>query len=88
MKGVMTIRIGADLKNKLDRMAKATARTKSYLIEDAIREYLEVNGWQIEAIQEGVRQADAGQLVPHETVQTKWEGTRADSVDPRRRPRS
>ena len=37
MKDVMTIRIGGDLKDKLDRMAKATARTKSYLIESAIR---------------------------------------------------
>lgn len=88
MKDVMTIRIGGELKDKLDRMAKATARTKSYLVESAIREYLEVNEWQVEAIQEGVQQAEAGQLVPHETIKARWEGKRADSLDRRRRPRS
>lgn len=29
--------------------------------------------WQIEAIRESVRHADAGQLTPHEEVKKEWE---------------
>jgi RHH-type transcriptional regulator, rel operon repressor / antitoxin RelB len=81
MKNVMTIRIDPEVKNKLERMARATARTKSFLVADAIEEYLSVNEWQIEAIQEGVRQAEEGLLIPHEEVRKKWEAELADSVD-------
>jgi predicted transcriptional regulator len=34
--------------------------------------YLEVQRWQIEHIQEGLRQADAGMGVDHEEVPAKW----------------
>lgn len=73
MRDVMTIRVEPGIKTKLDKMAKATARTKSFLIADAIREYIELNEWQIEAIQEGIRQADAGELIAHDKLKKKWE---------------
>jgi len=34
--------------------------------------YLEVQQWQIEHIQEGSHQADAGMGTDHETVKAKW----------------
>jgi RHH-type rel operon transcriptional repressor/antitoxin RelB len=73
MRDVMTVRVEPELKTKLDKLAKATARTKSFLIADAIREYVELNEWQIEAIQEGIRQADAGKLIVHDKLKKKWE---------------
>jgi predicted transcriptional regulator len=73
MRDVMTVRVEPEVKTKLDKLAKATARTKSFLIADAIREYVEINEWQIEAIQEGIRQADAGKLIAHDKLKKKWE---------------
>lgn len=72
MRDVMTVRVEPEVKTKLDKLAKATARTKSFLIADAIREYVELNEWQIEAIQEGIRQADAGKLITHDKLKKKW----------------
>jgi predicted transcriptional regulator len=37
----------------------------------AIEKYLDDNRWQVEAIEEGVRDADAGLIVPHGDVE-KW----------------
>jgi RHH-type rel operon transcriptional repressor/antitoxin RelB len=73
MRDVMTVRVEPEVKTKLDKLAKATARTKSFLIADAIREYVELNEWQVEAIQEGIRQADAGKLITHDKLKKKWE---------------
>jgi RHH-type transcriptional regulator, rel operon repressor / antitoxin RelB len=81
MKDVITIRIDPEVKKKLTKMARATARTRSFLVADAIQEYLNVNEWQLEAIQEGVRQADEGLLVPHEEVRKRWEAKGEDSMD-------
>lgn len=72
MKSMITVRLDPEVKSRLERMAKATARTRSFLIADAIEEYLSVNEWQVEAIQEGIRQADAGHLMSHEAIREKW----------------
>ena len=78
MRDVMTARVEPEIKTKLNKLAKATARTKSYLIADAIREYVELNEWQVKAIQEGIRQADAGKLIAHAKIKNKWERKLAD----------
>lgn len=81
MKSVMTVRLDPEIKRKLDKMARAMARTKSFLVTDAVKEYLLVNEWQIEAIREGFRQADEGRLVSHENVVKKWKAKLARSMD-------
>jgi Predicted transcriptional regulator len=88
MREVVTIRLEPAVKKKLEHMAKATARTKSFLIADAIQEYLTVNEWQGHAIEEGITQADNGNLVPHHVIRKKWEARLANSMDRSRRRRS
>lgn len=58
--GTVTARIDENIKAQLEKLAKATDRSRSWLISDAIRRYVEEEAWQIAAIEEGVRQADAG----------------------------
>lgn len=77
MKDVLTVRLDAATRERLDALAEATDRTRSYLVSEAISEYLLANGWQVPAIQEGVRQADAGKVAPHDKVRRKWERKRA-----------
>jgi RHH-type rel operon transcriptional repressor/antitoxin RelB len=73
MKEIITIRVDTEIKEKLDQMAIATRRSKSYLASEALQDYIKLNEWQINAIQEGIRQADSGQLIPHEEIKAKWD---------------
>ncbi|MBI3801032.1 MAG: ribbon-helix-helix protein, CopG family [Deltaproteobacteria bacterium] len=46
----MTIRVDNKTKQRLEKLAEATARTKSFLVAEAIRSYLDLNEWQIKEI--------------------------------------
>jgi RHH-type rel operon transcriptional repressor/antitoxin RelB len=74
---VVTIHLEPSVKEKLEQIARATAQTKSFLIADAIQDYLAINEWQVKAIEEGIKQAEAGKLVPHEVIRKKWEAKRS-----------
>jgi predicted transcriptional regulator len=72
---VLTLRLDSRLKKKLDKLAKATERSRSFLVAEAIRAYVDVNEWQIEEIKKGLREADAGDFATDaEMEQTidKW----------------
>lgn len=56
----LTVRLSSELKDKLERLAASTRRSKSYLAAEAISEYVGVNAWQIEEIGKAVEKADAG----------------------------
>ena len=45
---------------KLEKLAVATKRSKAYLTAEAIEAYVDQQSWQIEAIKEGIREADKG----------------------------
>ena len=54
---------------------KALDRDRSYLLNEAVRSYLEVQQWQIEQIDKALEQADAGKLIDHSDVRkmaAKW----------------
>ena len=48
--------------------AAALDRDRSYLLNEAIDAYLEVHQWQIRHIQEGIREADAGEFASEAQV--------------------
>jgi RHH-type transcriptional regulator, rel operon repressor / antitoxin RelB len=56
----MTVRLSKELKDRLDRLAESTSRSKSYLAAVAIAEYVDANAWQVEEIRKAVEKADAG----------------------------
>ncbi|MCX6584669.1 MAG: hypothetical protein NT166_31240 [Candidatus Aminicenantes bacterium] len=68
----MTVCLDDDIGAQLAELAHATSQTKSNLIIEALKQYLFVNVWQTEAIREGIRQADAGELIAHEDIREKW----------------
>jgi len=70
----MTIRLDRDMRRGLDQLAQATARSKARLAQEAIRTYLAQNAWQIEAVREGVRAADEGDVIDHADV-ASWLGS-------------
>ncbi len=72
----VTARLDPETNSKLEKLSKATVRSKSFLVAEAIRSYLQQQSWQIEAIEQGIREADAGHFASDEEVRTvfsKWE---------------
>jgi predicted transcriptional regulator len=66
-----TVRVPADLRKRLDKLAKAVDRSRSWLTADALRTYVAAQQWQLAEIEEGLRDAEAGRVVPHEKVE-RW----------------
>ncbi len=58
----ITVRMDAEKRAALDALARATDRDRSYLINEAVDAYLAVHRWQIAHIEEGLRQAEAGEF--------------------------
>ncbi len=71
----VSARLDTETINKLERLAKATARSKSFLAAEAIRAYVEEQAWQIEALEEGLKEADRGRFANDKEVAeafAKW----------------
>ena len=47
----------------LDALAEVQDRNRSYLLNEAVENYLELQQYHIESIKEGMRDADAGRLI-------------------------
>ena len=72
---VLTLRLDAKLKKRLDRLSKSMSRSRSFVAAQAIQEYVSVNEWQIAEIKKGLAEADAGDFATDEEVQQvmkKW----------------
>ena len=69
MSEVMTIRVDRKTKTRLEKLAKAMERTRSYLAAEAIRTYIDLNEWQIAEIKAALKEADAGDFATAEEVE-------------------
>ena len=81
----VALRLDADTRKRLDQLAKTTERSRSALAAEAVRQFLEINEWQITAIRKGVQQADAGQFIDHAKLKKKWEKKLSAALDKTRR---
>jgi len=64
----ITTRLDKDVSEKLERLARATRRSKSFLVAEAVDKYLREQEWQVEAIKKGLSQAEIGQFAADEDV--------------------
>lgn len=62
----MTIRVRPDVKEKLDRIAADTQRSKSFLAGEAVAAYVERELEIIDGIKRGMADVAAGRVVSHE----------------------
>ena len=68
-----TVRAESNLVNQLDRLADTLDRSRNYLVNQALKEYLEQHAWQIEKIGQGIMAADRNELVDHDVVMKEME---------------
>jgi RHH-type transcriptional regulator, rel operon repressor / antitoxin RelB len=81
-----TVRVDAAAKKRLERLAKSTGRSRSFLAAEAIHEYLNVNEWQVSGIKQAIASLDHGEGVPHQRVKdwvTSWGSSRERPIPKR-----
>ncbi|WP_244917968.1 CopG family ribbon-helix-helix protein [Nostoc linckia] len=64
----ITFRIDSDKKAALDAIAAGINRDRSYVLNEAVAAYVEMYQWQIDQIQSGIAEADAGDFASDEEV--------------------
>jgi RHH-type rel operon transcriptional repressor/antitoxin RelB len=72
---IISARLPEELSQRLTALAEATKRSRSYLIEEALRNYLDEQSWQVGAIREALEDYQCGnaKLVPHGAVMERLE---------------
>ncbi len=58
-----TIRSDSNKVKKLDQLANKLDRSRNYLVNQAIEQYLDINAWQIQQIKQGIKAVDEGRFV-------------------------
>ncbi len=61
----ISFRIPAKKVEALDALAETMDRDRSYLLNEAVEHYLELNEYHIKLIGKGLRAAERGDFVPH-----------------------
>jgi predicted transcriptional regulator len=60
--------LDSDKVSALDDLAARLGRNRSFLLNEAITAYLDVQQWQIQHIEKAIKQADSGKFVEHRQV--------------------
>jgi RHH-type rel operon transcriptional repressor/antitoxin RelB len=74
-----TVRVESGVKKRLEKLARSTGRTRSFLAAEALNEYLDLNEWQVAGIRRAVSSLDRGEGVAHDEVKdwvNSWDGKR------------
>ena len=64
----LAARVDADLDAELSRLATTTGRTKSWLINEALRSFVANEQQFLAAVEEGKQAMKEGRVIDHETV--------------------
>lgn len=69
----LTVRLSAQTRAKLDRLADITERSKSFLVARMLDDHLDREIAICEGILEGMEDAKAGRTVPHEQAMAEMQ---------------
>lgn len=71
-KDTITVRVAGSKRKALDKLAASLGTDRSEVINTALDQYLAYQAWQVEQIQEGLRQADAGEFASEQEVRAAF----------------
>ena len=63
-----TVRVEREVKKRLEKLAKTTGRTRSFLAAAALNDYLDANEWQVAGVKRAIASLDRGEGIPHNQV--------------------
>ena len=67
-----SIHIPDRLRVQYEELARATGRARDDLIIEALERYAAEERWQLAQVDDGIADADAGNVTPHEQVRADW----------------
>ncbi len=70
----MTVRMSQETKRRLTQLAKATNRTKSFILDQAINDYLNIHEWQALETKKAVDIANGhyAEWLDHGNLKAEW----------------
>ncbi len=68
MTAAFTVRLDENTLGALDKLAEKTDRTRSWLVTRAVKEYVDLNAWQVSKIEAGIAAANRGEFASDEEV--------------------
>ncbi len=66
--GPITVRAAKQVIGEIDALAQAMDRSRNYVVNQALRQYLDAQAWKSERIAEGQEAARAGRVRPADEV--------------------
>jgi len=81
-----TVRVDPAVKKRLEKLARNTGRSRSFLAAEAINDYLDLNEWQVAGIKQAIASLDRGEGIAHQDVKdwvASW-GTKNERPAPSR----
>jgi len=64
----ITVRTSSEVIGGIDALAAATEQSRDFIVDQALRQYLDATTWQIDKIREGLTAAREGRARPAEDV--------------------
>ena len=64
----LTVRVEPRTRKELDGIATALERDRSYVVNEALKAYIDIHQWQIDHIRQGLREANAGNFASEAEV--------------------
>lgn len=64
----ITVRTAKAVVSEIDALAAAMDRSRNYIVNQALEQYLAANAWQIERINAGIAATQEGRVRPAENV--------------------
>lgn len=68
-----SVRLDPEAKAQMAELARATGRSTNFLFNEAVREYLEKERWQIADIEQGLRELEAGDIATADEADAVFE---------------
>ncbi|MEP6961694.1 MAG: hypothetical protein ABI995_06440 [Acidobacteriota bacterium] len=65
---IVTVRMEPETRQTLDEIAALQKRDRSHVINEALSTYIDLHRWQVDHIQQGLRESDAGAFASDEEV--------------------
>jgi predicted transcriptional regulator len=69
----LALQIDDELRHRLYWLAEVSERPLSWLVSEALKQYLDDNEWQIRAIEEGMAAAGSERVIDREALERRWQ---------------
>jgi predicted transcriptional regulator len=79
----VSVRVPADVMERLDKVAAILERPRSWVILRAIRQYLADEGQEMLDVQEGIEEAERGEVIDFDEVMAELDEIIAQAEDKR-----